>query len=220
MSGLGEKGDEHVWAQQALPWLLNRTLPAADAHRLRAHLRGCAECQEAYQIEFRLAEKMAAASVVDYAPQASLAKLMQRIDAEPAPAVAARAQPKPARRSPRAYAAFAQAAALAVLALSVSWFVFKPESAAPGEYHTLSSAAAILPPHLQVVFSDPLTIGEQRALLQQMQGQIISGPSSAGLFLVTFAVADPASLAAAAEQLRGLPGVRFVAVPPMPVPAS
>lgn len=224
MSGPQDLSSEHSWAQQALPWLVNQTLPQADVRRLRAHLQGCGECQQALQTELRLAQKMAAAPVVDYAPQASLAKLMQRIDAEPAtatpPALPSAGRPKPARRSPMAYAFVAQAAALAVLALSVSWFVFRPGPAPEGEYRTLSSTPVALPAHLQVVFSDPLTIGEQRQLLQKIGGRIIDGPSPVGLFLVTLEAADPAALDAAAQQLRSLPGVRFVAVPPPPVPAS
>lgn len=224
MSGPQDFGGEHAWAQQALPWLVNGTLPEADAQRLRAHLHGCGECQQALQLEQRLAQKMAAAPVVDYAPQASLAKLMQRIDAAPAaaapPATAAQQRPAPARRSPMAYAFFAQAAALAVLALSVSWFVFRPASSPEGEYRTLSSAPVSRPAHLQVVFSDPLTVGEQRRLLQKIGGRIIDGPSPVGLFLVTLEKTDAAALEAAAQTLRSLPGVRFVAVPPPPEPAS
>ncbi len=223
MSVESQHRTDHDWAQQALPWLVNGTLPRAETLRLQAHFEVCAACRADHAFEQSLAQRLAAVPVVDYAPQASFAKLMQRIDSTPLAdqsGVLPRArQRRP--RSPWAYAFMAQTAVVAVLMVTLAWLAQSPTVAPAAEYRTLSSSALLpRPPHLQVVFGDALSIAEQRAILSRVQGQIIEGPSPVGLFLVALAGpadAQQASINEVAKVLRATPGVRFVAVPPQPV---
>lgn len=217
------RGD-HEWAQRSLPWLVNGTLPRAEASRLQAHLEVCAECRSDLAFEQSLARQLSAVPVVDYAPQASFAKLIQHIDSTPAPHRPSVATPSRRRppRSPWAYAFMAQTAVVAVLTVTLAWLAQRPSGAPETEYRTLSSGAPTpRPPHLQVVFGDALSVAGQRALMNRIQGQIIEGPSPVGMFLVAVAGADDAPAArldAAAKVLRAAPGVRFVAVPPQSAP--
>jgi anti-sigma factor RsiW len=215
---------EHDWAQQSLPWLVNGTLPPADALRLKAHLEVCAECRADHSIEQAIAQRVATVPVVDYTPQASLAKLMQRIDSEPAPVPAtttATARGRRTRRlSPWATAFMAQTAAVVVVAVSLAYVSRKPVPAPAAEFRTLSSAPVARAAHLQVVFAEALSVAEQRAILDRVQGQIIEGPSPVGMFLIALPRLDahqPHALEATVAALRATEGVRFVALPPAPV---
>lgn len=224
--------EEHDWASLVLPWLVNETLPAADVRRLRAHLQICRECSRDLEIEEGLARRLAAAPVVDYAPQAALARMNQRIDSAQASGSWLASW---RRRSNRAtggrrtiwVVAFAvQAAALVLLAVTVVW----QAQQAPGEYRTLSSSPAQgsphapAQPHLQVVFADAVTAADMRATLARVRGRIVSGPSRAGVFLVTIespGVVEAGAMAEielAARTLAREPGVRFVAVQRAPTP--
>jgi anti-sigma factor RsiW len=207
---------EHRWAAEQLPWLVNGRLPDADALRLRAHLSDCAHCRRDLEIEQRLAQKLGAAPVVDYAPQASLAKLMRRLDSPPArqPWWHRRRNKKPAGRSPLALVFALQAAALAALSVTVAWLAFHP--APPPVYHTLSQAPAASAGQIQVVFAETATTADMRASLSRIGGHIVDGPSRAGVFRVALEAptgAEPVvvNLQAAVALLTEDPAVRYAA---------
>ena len=213
--------EEHLWANEMLPWQVNGSIAPADAVRLSAHLRECADCRRDLDADRELARRLSVAPVVDYAPQASLAKLMRQIDAA-APQRRSRsgffsrknvADGVPAR-SGFVLAFAAQAAALAVLAVTVAWMGWKRETAA--DYRTLSSAPVIGDAQLQVLFADTATTADVRAALDRVRGHIVDGPSRAGVFRV--ALLPTAETAGSREQveaalalLRAEPGVRYVA---------
>lgn len=214
---------EHQWARQTLPFLVNETLPEYEAQRLRSHLRLCADCRRELEQERALARRIAVDPVVEYTPQASLAQLTQRIDAAQERASGWRRWLRPradgGRRSALVFVLAAQAAALAALALVLSWQSFRQE---PAAYRTLASAPATPGAHLQVVFTDAVTAADMRAILARVRGRIVSGPSRAGVFLVAIEApgADAgAELDAAARVLAGEPGVRYVAAQRASAPA-
>lgn len=209
---------DHAWATELLPWLVNGTLAEGDAQRVRAHLTDCAECSRDYAFERRIARHIAVGPVVDYAPQASFARVRERIERNASRKSwwrRPRARGNEARRrSPFAVAVVAQAAALAALALAFSWFMLRP-SMTP-DYRTLSSEPApeFAGGYLQVVFADEVTAADIRATLARVRGRIVSGPSQGGVFLVVIETPehDANELEAAARTLEAQRGVRFVAV--------
>lgn len=224
MGDLSHRGDEHSWIRENLPWHLNGTLPAADSSRLKAHLAVCVACRAGLAAERGLQRAIAVEQVVDYAPQASLAKLMQRIDAPPPlrwwrrlllhAGLSGRTR-EPGRRSPILFVLVAQAAALAVLAVALSYLVLRPSSETagiPAEYRSLSDTPPGPPagPQLMLVFADDLSVAKLRDLLAVVGGRIVGGPGPSGMFRVALeAGGDPEDIAA---KLRAMPGVRYVGV--------
>lgn len=206
--------DAHRRAQALLPWLVNGSLREPERGWLTAHLEHCADCRRALELERRIAARITTEPVVEYAPQASLAKLWRRVDALPArsggrwSALRGRAR-RLRRRVSLTRVLWVQALAILVLALGVGWLALRPDGAP--SYRTLSRAPAVAVPHLQVVFEAPLTTAAMSAALQTVDGRIVDGPSAAGVFRVAVDVRNRAALDAAAQRLAAQPGVRFVA---------
>lgn len=223
--------EEHRWAAQALPWKINGSMGEADAARLAEHMLRCAECRRDLEIEQGLALRMAAAPVADVAPQASLARMMQRLDQAPRARAAwwrrasrhwndaTRAKAK--GRSGFALAFAMQAAALAGLGVTVGYLVQRP--APSQEYRTLSTASPVAA-QLQLVFDEAATTQDMREILDKIGGRIVGGPSRAGVFLVSLQGGDSSGVSlqqdvsAAVAVLGAEPAVRYVA--PLPAAAT
>jgi len=72
---------EHAQVAELLPWLVNGTLDAASAARVRAHLDDCAACRADFERERELAAAMAAEGSLVFAAEPSFQKLVARIEA-------------------------------------------------------------------------------------------------------------------------------------------
>lgn len=202
---------EHRYAQDALVWWVNGSLDPAARARMQAHLGHCAECRAALRFEERLATQIRGADeVLSFAPQGGYAKLKTRIalardDAATSPVAPA---PRPAPSLRRTLQL--QAAAIAVLALTVGWLVMRP-SPAPYETHTRDTGnPAVSGPQLQIVFARDLPVATARARLADLGARVLEGPSAAGVYRI---VLDPGTDAeAVAAALAREPDVRFTAV--------
>lgn len=213
---------------QLLPWHANGTLAGAEAQRFAAHLAQCPLCQQELREQEQLRGLLRAPVALEYAPQAGLRKLMQRIDGGPA---ARPARPPAGPRwwgglagligpgRPRGPLAWLSAAlVLQAVALSVLLAVVigrpAPSDAAPPSYRTLSSQAEG-EARLRVLFAPGVTLAELQALLQAHQLLALAGPSEAGLFTLALRgsanhqAGAEADLAAALARLRADPRVRF-----------
>ena len=82
MSSTIEISGTHEQAARLIPWLVNGTLSAEEAVRLRAHLAGCAQGAEDYETEKRLYEAIRADGPLMLTGEPSFAKLMARIEAD------------------------------------------------------------------------------------------------------------------------------------------
>lgn len=217
-----------------LPWHANGTLAGAEAQRFAAHLAQCPLCQQELSEQEQLRGLLRAPVAIEYAPQAGLRKLMQRIDGAPA------ARPPAAKRwlaglagwtgwnglgggsgRPRGPVAWLSAAVvLQAVALSALLFfvaVGRPglapsDGAAP--YLTLSTPSSG-EARLRVLFAPGVTLSELQAMLHAQRLQALSGPSDAGLFTLALRgsaanqTAAAAELAAVLARLRADPRVRF-----------
>ncbi len=224
--------NEHEWSQDQLPWLVNSTLGDDDKQRLNKHLLDCKLCQKDFQQQRQWQQLMVRESTLEYAPQSSLQRMMNRIDK---PSLLktwslsfANSLEKLSYRlaSVRTRSKFGlliigtQTASVFVLALVVGWHTWRSdypieEGIAQADtnpsYQTLSSPAGILSsPHLQVVFEDRVTLEEIKSLLQVMDARIASGPSEQGVFRID--VKSGKSIELSADWLRRQSGVMFVAV--------
>src|SRR6185369_6147788 len=186
-----ERGDRlhrRVW--DLLPWYANGTLEDGERRAVESHLAACSRCREELSACRGLGELLLEVPEVAPAPHpAHLARIMEKIgDHERAawrsPLESLRnlltATPRPVR--------WALAAQLAlVLGLSLGFGrLLLHRQVAPVTYRTLSDGPAAPVPvsGLRVVFAPGATEQEIRDLRLGIRGQIVSGPSSLGVYTV------------------------------------
>lgn len=202
---------DHDWAQESIPWLVNGTLTDAEAQRLRDHLERCDQCRMDLRREEQFARAIATRTAIDYAPQASLAKMLKRLDSPARFSFRGwvahwRDQASKGRRSSLVLFFGAQAAAVVLLTLVLAWQVWQPE---PAKTYVPTSAPSVSLPHLQVIFDEQASASEILGIVAEVNGRVIGGPSSAGVYLLAV---DGRPINSAAQFLQRHPRVRFVAV--------
>lgn len=211
--------DMHRECWDLLPWIVNERASVKDQARVEAHLRECAECQQELAHQRQLRDAVRAEEQVVLAPQTSLQKLMQRIDAEeavaPVESVAGVADVPPPRTVtpwPRwlGVAAAVQGVAIALL-IAALWLQARESLEAP-RFTTLTSRAAL--PHgpvLRVVFTDGIALADVSSILRSIDAQIVAGPSEAGVYTLTLNTGSShaASVDAALVRLRADDRVAF-----------
>jgi hypothetical protein len=229
----------HERAAQWIPWLVNGTLPPAEAATLRAHLAGCTRCRSDYESEKRLYEAIRTDGPLIFAGEPSFAKLMARIEAhddavpEPVPqriepySVSADSasesglgpsrtgRPAPRQRSYASVAVrwLAAAAVIEAVALGLgAWLWHAPERAEGAAYQTLTSSAPRYGsgPRIRVVFKSTLTLQALQRLLRSVEAHIVDGPTDAQVYTLGFAQpVTSAELAARIATLRASSQVLF-----------
>jgi hypothetical protein len=232
------RSDPHSHCAELIPWLVNGTLTGAAAVAVRAHLEECAACQADYAHETRVSESTRAESPVLFAAEASLQKLMARVDAaergesdvadlpvaplghEPAPG--SRRERAPSRRSAsRARAARRVqwlAAAVVVEAVALGAFMWLWHSGARGgaeeaQYQVLGAQPVVYGrgARVRIVFEPQLSLADMQKLLHSVGAHIVDGPTEANVYTLGFAepVDSPDELSARLEKLRASESVRF-----------
>jgi anti-sigma factor RsiW len=215
---------EHEEAELLLPWHVTGRLNELDARRMQRHLAECAHCSAEAAAQQGIRSSMCSAPAVEYTPQASLSKLMERIDAREQRRTKWRSRlswmlpgsPLVPRSSARAWirtltiATGVQALAIVVLLAAVGWFAF--DSAPSSDYRTLTSAAEEAPAGgsaVRVVFDESLRIEEMQSLLRSIDGRIVSGPTAAGAYTIHVGAGSVQDAPELAQWLRAQPGVRL-----------
>lgn len=220
---LGAHGD--CW--NLLPWIANESAAAKDVARVETHLRDCHECQEELEFQRQLRNAIRSEEAIVLAPQTSLQKLMQRIDAVPdlddeeleieAPAVI---EPSAiARREPVRWtrwlpiAAAVQGIAIAGL-LAALWTQSQTQDdLTAGRYVGLTAPAAAVArvPAIRVVFGGDVALDDMNRVLRAINAQIIAGPSEANVYTLGLAsgAADRSDIEKAIAQLRADGHVMF-----------
>lgn len=219
MNHTGSRIHDECWEQ--LPWLVNERLGARETARLEVHLRECAACREELAAQQRLRQAIRENDAIVLAPQTSLQKLMQRIDASEAASeeldAARSAAPqkhrrwRPSRTGWLAIAAGIQGVAIAAL-LSMLWLT-APRFATLSSSQPLPQGAVI-----RVVFAEGTVLDEVNRVLRSIDAQIVAGPSEAGVYTLGLGYNDAAHdsdaqsasrLDAALSRLRANEGVVF-----------
>ena len=192
-----ERGDRlhrRVW--DLLPWYANGTLEDGERRAVESHLAACSRCREELSACRSLGELLQQAPGVAPAPHpAHLARILEKIgDHERAawqsPLESLRnlltATPRPVR-----WALVAQLVLiLGFVGLGLGLSLHRQPPTAPASYRTLSDAPAATSAtsapssRLRVVFAPGTTEQEIRDLLLGIRGQIVSGPSSLGVYTV------------------------------------
>jgi anti-sigma-K factor RskA len=202
----------------SIPWLVTGRIADDERQSFEKHLNECAECRA----ELEQQQQIHAAinrdqPRVDYAPGASLQKLLSRIgDAEQD----APAQIQSARTNPRFRMRLSHwlAAAVVVEAVGLTLMVSKDPApttvALPAQqFQTVTSSVmdrntAVL----RVVFAPDFAVNDMNSLLRKEKLMIVNGPTTAGVYtLATTAALTELSntVPQALVTLKAHPGVRF-----------
>jgi hypothetical protein len=192
----------HSRALELLPWLVNGTLTGEEREAVEQHVRACIACRREMKELERLHAAVRARRTVDVSAEAGFDRLSAELD------TAARAE-RPRWRARYAAAvpfAVAASAGMAVLAILL-WLTPLPKLDG-NDYSTLANAPAVDVALLDIVFADDTTAAEIQSLLDDIDGEIVAGPSELGRYSVRVASDEPNR-----EQLLGAlaadPRVRF-----------
>jgi hypothetical protein len=186
--------DTHDYCWKLLPWFVTGRLSKDDSQRIERHLEACAACRAELAEQRELCMHVRRGEPVMLAPQASLQKMLARLDddastefgiempPEAASDVTATKQHKPVGYRWLAVAAAVQTVAIGLL-LTLLWQQTSQVMTAP-RFATLSSSSAI-PANgtlLRVVFKPETTVDDVKALLLSLDAQVIAGPTEAGVY--------------------------------------
>jgi hypothetical protein len=171
----------HDRAFNLLPWLVNGTLGAAERAAVEQHVRSCIVCRRELKEQRQLGAAVLDQPTIHVSAHAGLAELDRRLDAKPAPG---------AREWGGWYAALqpfalATAAGIALLAFLL-WLTPLPEIGAD-RYATLATEPGGSASLIDVVFAQQTTAAEMAALLEEIDGEIVAGPSDVGRYSVRVA---------------------------------
>jgi hypothetical protein len=168
----------HARAFELLPWLVNGTLSGAEREAVEEHARACIACRRELKEQQRLLSALRARRTADVSAEAGFDRLERDLD----PAVHARRwwrlRPRYAAIAPFAVSA---AAGIAVLAILL-WFTPLPQL--DDSYTTLATPPTSSAPVLDVVFAEDTTAAQMQALLDEIGGEIVAGPSELGRYSV------------------------------------
>jgi hypothetical protein len=194
----------HTRAFELLPWLVNGTLAGPERDAVEQHARACIACRRELKEQQTLHAATRARRTVDVSAEAGFDRLSSEIDATPA--ARRRWQLRYATAAPFAVAAAAGVAVLAILL----WFTPLP-GLDTDRYSTLATTPATSETLLDVVFADTTTAAELQALLDEIGGEIVAGPTSLGRYSVRVAGghADDAQLRDLLVRLGTDPRVKF-----------
>ena len=221
--------NSHRECWDMLPWLVNDTLSDAQRQRLEGHLAECADCRREVSEQRLLREHLRQEDSVLYAPQASLQKLLQRIDeADPLPITEGASRRGIAgSRAMKLLVATIVVGAVSFVAMDgVNSWRSQEERSAPS-YSTLTSKPSVVTsvPAARVVFAPTMSLAQLSELLRTMHAQVVTGPSEAGVYTLVFTSplatsnqaaaqreSSEAAVDAAVQELRRNPQVLFAEV--------
>jgi anti-sigma factor RsiW len=215
----------HQEVCELLPWYVNGKLEGRDREAVETHLSTCPTCQAELGHCRDLAAAVQATGETAWSPSPShFSRLLARIDA----AEVYDAQGSGWRERLRAQCArhlqalqttprivrWALAAQGAMILFLVGVLVWQAPISPEPLYRTLADdgdQARQNQAHLQVVFADEMTEKEVRALLTNIGGTIVRGPSALGVYTVEIPVSagSPDLLDPILDAVRAHPNVRL-----------
>jgi hypothetical protein len=189
--------DRHEEIRKLLPWYETGRLAAAEAARVEAHLRDCADCQAELRSEREL---HAAVAGLELDVEHGWSELRSRLDVPPAAAdrTAGRARVRAVLGGRGRRWALAATVALAVAAgLALPRFE-------PARYRTLGAAPPAAAGNLIVVFQPDTAERDLRGALRASGARLVDGPTAADAYVLR---APAESRPAALAKLRSDPHV-------------
>lgn len=190
---------EQCW--ELIPWIVNGRASDAEQRAALAHAEDCAECREELARHREIQSHMRGNDDVITAPTASWQALLAHIDEQ---STAEAARPHRIKRPWLIAAVWVQAVAIAGLAGALFSYVASREPV----YTTLSTPQSVdRRAAVRVVFAPTAKLNDINQLLHQVDCDIISGPSEAGVF--TLATDEGKDVHGIISTLREHPEVLF-----------
>ncbi|HKI87207.1 MAG TPA: zf-HC2 domain-containing protein [Thermoanaerobaculia bacterium] len=185
----------HQECSELLPWYVNGSLDEDERTSIATHLDGCATCRAELEEEEAIAAVLEPATDLDREVERGWRNMAKRLD---------RLQAKthgrwrgawwwPWSRMPRWAAAVALAQVLLLSALLLLAGNLYHRGRAQPRFHTLTQSEpqpAPARPLIHLVVSPATRVGDLRELLRRAGGEIVSGPSPAGVFTVAVSERD------------------------------
>ncbi len=183
----------HETANGLLPWYANGTLADDEHQHVEDHVHACLTCHLELKKERELHELVRASPTVNLAPEEGFDRLSRRLDDDArggrsaveqlAGAVERLWGPLPTLSSATRFSM----AALVLLAVAgvLSWRILPPP-VFQGDpvYSTLSSESESAGIELDIVFATDISESELRALVTEIDGSLVSGPTALGRYRI------------------------------------
>jgi hypothetical protein len=221
--------NEHQEAWNLLPWYVNRSLDLVEQDFVKNHVKTCITCRIEINQQQRLLERMQQTDLLQQVSQDSFTKLRKRIEEQPKPcALAEHKKPKRALElHSRQLFGFVKYTALAasLLLLAMPFMLNSPtdKPELKGEYRTLANPTEGKQKNniVRIVFADQPGPEQIEAILNNISGHIVKGPSKNEVYEVQIGnqQANPQGVNDAISHLRKNPLVVF-ADPAHELPSS
>lgn len=194
----------HARAFELLPWLVNGSLTGTERDAVESHVRACIACRRELKQQQRLHSAVRARRSADVSAEAGFDRLDRELDE-----TARSSRVWRGRYASAAPFAIAAAAGLAVLAVLL-WLTPLPQLDS-NNYSTLATAPASDVALLDIVFAEGATAAEMQELLNDIDGEIVAGPSQLGRYSVRLGEgrATSAKVTELLDTLAADPRVRF-----------
>jgi hypothetical protein len=163
-----------------LPWLVNGTLRIEERDAVEQHARLCIACRRELKEQQRLQAAFRGQPTVHVSAHAGLERLDSRLDAL-RPGAGAWLERY------RSLRPFAVAAGIGVALLGFLLWLTPLPRVGEETYTTLATSPSIEGTLLDVVFAEQTTAAEMHALLAQVHGEIVAGPTDVGRYTVRVA---------------------------------
>jgi len=192
---------------QLLPFYVNGTLTGAERDRVEIALQADARARTLLEWERTLRRSVQSDPQSEIAEDRGLSQVMERIRAETKPAAASVTRRAPARAASgttsfgdrlRGWFAWSPALALACGVVAVQFGVIVHMSTQRGEESEYSGVRAIKPrskdAFVRVEFKPETTESSLRALLREVNAEIVSGPTQLGDYYLVVSAASAQSV--------------------------
>ena len=180
----------HEQAFELLPWLVNGTLTGSELDSVQVHVRDCLTCRVALREQQQLRAAIQEQPTVPLSAEQGFDRLLRQMDG-PAPG---HAQGAAQRRFGLAVAPLwtrAAAAAVALIAVGAgAWIAVDGGDREAAEFATLARNTTIEDVRLDVIFAESVTEADMRAVLSEVDGNIVAGPSPLGRYTIRLNATD------------------------------
>jgi hypothetical protein len=212
--------DTHEYCWNLLPWFVTGRVSGDDAKRIERHLESCAVCRAELAEQRELCMHIRRDEPVLLAPQASLQKMMARIDANASSEGEAEAEvapdrtmPLPPKARPHRWLAIAAALQAVTIAFLLTLVLRQTsEQMTSPRFTTLTSTSPVSESgaRLRVVFKPDTQAAAMQLLLRSVDAQVMAGPTEAGVYTLRLASeASDRDVARALSQVRADRSVIF-----------
>jgi hypothetical protein len=193
---------DHERAFELLPWLANGTLAGEERERVENHVRACLACRAELKEQRALHALISRHPTLHVSAERGFEQLRRQLEAADAGGAPSGKSERPRMRPPSRRSALAAMLVCGAIGISI-WFGWTMRDRSAPAYVTLTEDAGRTGTYIDVIFSDGITEAQMRALLEEIGGTIVGGPSGLGRYTLRLD-AEPLSDATVEALVRRL----------------